>query len=198
MGLKQLAVASRDRFLLPAEMPKFYAALDEAPQPHRDLFRLLLLTGVRISNMLAARFDQFDLENGIWSVPGSEHKNKKSHAVALSPEAVAIVRRRVVEAHGSPWLWPSATTQSGHLPNVRHEWQALCKRAGVEGLWRHDIRRTVGAWLSIGGANMQVIGKQLGHSTIHATQVYARLTLDPVRQAMAGVQSAMDKAGKLE
>lgn len=196
IGISQYQINARERFLQPEEMPRFLAALDATVQPHQDVFRLLLFTGVRLGNMLAAQFDQFDLEHGIWSVPGSQHKNRKPHALPLLPEAVAIVQRRRAEVpKGNPWLWPSDTTNSGHLTHVRNVWDDLLDRAGIADLRRHDVRRTVGAWLSIGGANMQVVGKALGHSTIHATQVYARLTLDPVRNALAGAIGSMQVAG---
>ena len=44
----------------------------------------------------------------------------------------------------------------------------------------HDIRRTFGSYQAITGASLQVIGKSLGHKSQYATQIYARLNLDPV------------------
>jgi len=70
------------------------AALDQTDEPYQDLFRMLLLTGVRIGNLLAARFDQFDLVMGVWHIPGSQHKNKAPHTVPLLAEAIEIVQRR--------------------------------------------------------------------------------------------------------
>lgn len=44
------------------------------------------------------------------------------------------------------------------------------------------------------GVIMNTIGKSLGHKSASATQVYARLTVDPVRNAM---QKATDKMMEL-
>ena len=42
----------------------------------------------------------------------------------------------------------------------------------------------MGSWEALTGASMLVIGKSLGHKSTSATQVYARLTNDPVRNSM--------------
>ena len=48
----------------------------------------------------------------------------------------------------------------------------------------HDLRRTVGSMLAQSGTSLLIIQKALGHSTPAATQVYARLGQDPVREAL--------------
>jgi len=63
----------------------------------------------------------------------------------------------------------------------------------------HDLRRTMGSWQARTGASMLVIGKGLGHKSQQATAIYARLDLDPVRQAMQTAASAMlEAAGEKE
>ena len=48
----------------------------------------------------------------------------------------------------------------------------------------------MGSWQAVSGASLQVIGKSLGHKSTIATQVYSRLTVDPIRDSM---QTATDK-----
>ncbi|WP_374759018.1 hypothetical protein [Dyadobacter chenwenxiniae] len=48
----------------------------------------------------------------------------------------------------------------------------------------HDLRRTLGSYQAINGTSMQIIGQSLGHKSQQATQVYSRLTLDPVRRSV--------------
>jgi integrase len=191
-GVQHFAIASRERFLLPNEV-------QASPEPFNRLWRLLLLTGVRLDNMLSARWDQFDLDAGLWQVPGSAHKNRQPHALPLLPDAVALLReqqqwlqqpmqRASLSKKALPFVFASATNKTGHMthPSIRREWLSLCERANVPGLWRHDLRRTVGSYMAMQGVGLPVIGKALGHRSVQATQVYARLALDPVRDAMAG------------
>lgn len=55
----------------------------------------------------------------------------------------------------------------------------------------HDIRRTFGSYQAITGASLQVIGKSLGHKSTAATQIYARLNLEPVRASVERATSVM-------
>jgi len=55
----------------------------------------------------------------------------------------------------------------------------------------HDIRRTFGSYQAITGASLTIIGKSLGHKCSQATQVYARLHLDPVRASVEKATAAM-------
>ena len=55
----------------------------------------------------------------------------------------------------------------------------------------HDLRRTFGSWQNRTGANLSTIGKSLGHKTLKATQIYTRLDMDPVRNAVSTGTSAM-------
>ncbi len=77
-------------------------------------------------------------------------------------------------------------------------WAAICERAKIEGVWIHDLRRTLGSWQAASGASLTVIGKSLGHKSVATTAVYARLALDPVRVSVNAATAAMAAAGKAE
>jgi integrase len=65
-----------------------------------------------------------------------------------------------------------------------------------EDLRIHDLRRTLASWQAATGASLSVIGASLGHKDVSTTQIYARLNVDPVRQAMQKATGAMlDAAG---
>jgi integrase len=59
----------------------------------------------------------------------------------------------------------------------------------------HDLRRTLGSWLASGGTSLPIIGKILNHKSPQATQIYARLMLGPVRDAMEEASIAFKAAG---
>ena len=56
--------------------------------------------------------------------------------------------------------------------------------AGIHDVRFHDLRRTVGSWLAGSGESLHLIGKVLNHRDVSTTAIYARLNLDPVRQAL--------------
>ena len=67
--------------------------------------------------------------------------------------------------------------------------KGILERTGIRDLRIHDLRRTLGSWQAAAGTSLPIIGKSLGHKSLAATQVYARLNLDPVR---ASVNRATD------
>lgn len=79
--------------------------------------------------------------------------------------------------------------------------QALAKEKKMElptGLMDvriHDLRRTLGSFQAAGGANQYIISKSLGHKSLQATAIYARLDLDPVRASVQAASSAIRRAG---
>jgi integrase len=62
----------------------------------------------------------------------------------------------------------------------------------------HDLRRSLGSWQAITGASLPIIGKSLGHKSPDATMIYARLSLDPVRQSVNTATAAMMEAGGMK
>lgn len=114
--------------------------------------------------------------------------------VPLVELAVAILQGRLETSTGSPWVFPGRS-KTGHLVEPKSAWKRICKRAGLEDVRIHDLRRTLGSWQVATGASLPVIGKTLGHTQPKTTQIYARLQLDPVRQAVEAATAAMLKVG---
>jgi integrase len=61
----------------------------------------------------------------------------------------------------------------------------------IRDLRPHDLRRTLGSWQAINNTSLAIIGKSLGHRTHQATAIYARLSIDPVRQSVGAATASM-------
>ncbi len=190
--IKTKVIASRERFLLPSEFPRFMAAVEQSPL--RDFFLLALYTGARRSNLQAMRWREINLDERTWTIPKT--KNGQPQTIALSPEAVEIISNRMAQAIVSAeYVFPGAG-HTGHLSEPKAAWRNVLAAAGVDNLRLHDLRRTLGSWQARQGASLSVIGKSLGHKSQQATAIYSRLDLDPVRASVEGAVSAMVEASK--
>ncbi len=188
-GVKKFKERSRERFLQPEELPRFFEALEA--EPNRDMcdyFMMLLLTGARRRNVGAMRWKDISLELACWTIP--ETKNGESYTVNLPQDAVNLLKNRE-HTKETGWVFPSATSKSGHLEEPKSAWKRLLKRAGIEDLRIHDLRRTLGSYQAISGASGFIIGKSLGHKSSAATEIYARLNSDPVRESVEKALSSM-------
>jgi integrase len=92
----------------------------------------------------------------------------------------------------------SATNATGALERARSAVKTLGEdpdAARIVGLRIHDLRRTLGSWQAVTGASLPIIGKTLAHENANTTAIYARLDLNPVKQAMEKAAAAMFAAG---
>jgi len=192
IGVTKFKEESRSRFLQADELPRFFAALAEEQNEHaRDYVLLSLLTGARKSNVLAMRWEQINLELGLWNIPKT--KNGSWHTVPLVQQAVEILKTRNL-AKQNEWVFPSKS-KSGHLADPKKPWQRILKSAGIQDLRIHDLRRSLGSWQASTGASLAIIGKTLAHRNVNTTAIYARLNIDPVRDSMNKATQAIWDAG---
>lgn len=182
---------SRERFVQPDEMARLLKAVEKERAVNWDLHDFVLLSlycGQRKGNLLAMRWEQIKMNavgDAEWDIPVT--KNGKSHKVPLLPEALIVLqdrKRRIdPDKKPSPWVFPSHS-KCGHIKDMKKSWKRLREAVKIDDVHIHDLRRTLGSFMAGANVSLPIIGKALGHRSIAATQVYARLQLDPVRQAM--------------
>lgn len=194
LGIRRFKEKSRDRFLQKEELPKFFEALEQLPNTTmRDYFKVLLFTGARRSNVLSMRWKDINFDQAEWFI--EETKNGTSQRVPLSEVVLEILKQRFSE-RSSNWVFPSTVKAVGHIKEPRKAWESILKTMGIDDLRIHDLRRTLGSWQAITGASLTVIGKSLNHKSVHTTQIYARMSLDPVRESMKKAQDEIIKHSK--
>ncbi|WP_170756106.1 tyrosine-type recombinase/integrase [Ruegeria lacuscaerulensis] len=181
VGIKKFREQSRDRFLQPDELPRFFEALANEPnEAARDFFMISLLTGARKSNTLAMMWNDINFQSATWRI--EETKNADPLTVHLPRQAVELLIERKLKSDG-PYVF-EGSGKSGHLADPKKAWSRILKEAGIENLRIHDLRRTLGSYQAATGANGYIIGKSLGHRSQQSTAIYARLNLDPVRESV--------------
>ncbi len=227
VGFKKFTEHKRKRWLTPEELPALATAIDAETNIYvRAALWLYLLTGVRKSELLQARWNDVDWDRGTLKL--ADTKSGEEQQAALSGAALAILQSiprldrnphilpgSLAERHlvniGRPWrrvreratiiLWSEhndptisglvkrLTGEDGQMPAVA-DVQAAASQQGIElpvgtlDVRLHDLRRTVGSWLSQHGADLNLVKDALRHASISTTLIYARLGADPAREAM--------------
>ena len=102
--------------ILPSRKKTNYARVDARELPEllrkievyqgssvtRTAIKLMALTFVRTSELIGARWDEFDLEAGRWDIPAERMKMKTPHIVPLSNQAVELLRTlHTLTGHGT-------------------------------------------------------------------------------------------------
>lgn len=184
---------SRERFLGADEIAKFMAEVEAEPsETVKDFIKLALFTGQRRSNVQAMKWEDINLELGVWTIP--QTKTGK-HTVPLTNEAIAVLRGREKSRGQCEYVLPGRHGY-GHLKDPMKQWRAILDRAGLKDLRIHDLRRTLGSWQAGTGSSLLTIGKALGHKRLETVAVYSRLELKTVRDSMQTATAAIADAAK--
>ena len=83
---------ARERVLSNVELGALYNVAAGLSEPWDVLLRLLILTGQRRGEVAGPRWEELDLDTGIWLLPGARTKNRHPHVVPLSAEAKTLLR----------------------------------------------------------------------------------------------------------
>ena len=194
-GIQRFEEDSRERFLGAEELPQFFTALEKlrvTSPTAADALELCIWTGARKGNVVSMVWDELNLEQLVWIIPGAKHKNGKPVNVPLVPQAVAIIERRKAVTKGQ-FVFPGRR-HGKHITDLTKPWKSLLDDACLKDVRMHDLRRTAGSWMAATGASLPIVGKALGHTSTAATQIYARLALDPVRTAVLKATEAIQDA----
>lgn len=192
-GIAKFPEYERDRFLDGPELKRFFTALkDEPNETIRDCIVTALLTGARRANVQSMRWADVNLDRGIWQIPGQVSKSKRAMVTFLPEQVVDRLRARRKADPDSEYVFPG-DGMTGHLVEVKNAWKRITKAAGLTDAKFHDLRRSLASWMTLGGANVQVVGAALGHRTLSTTLRYARLQQDTVRQAVNVAADSMLK-----
>jgi integrase len=178
----------RQRVLKDDELVAFWKATGRIGYPWRDMFRLLLLTGTRRSEVAGARWSEFELDKGHWTIPPERFKSDVSHLVPLSRDAQALIAalpRFKRGDHLFSFTFGETPALILHSAKVRIDalmlryLRALARQRGDDPAqvtlapWVvHDLRRTVRTQLSKLKIDYTVRELCIGHSLKGLDRVY--------------------------
>jgi integrase len=172
-------VRPRTRVMLDSEENPVLIAL---PQPARDMVLLFLETALRVNELRLLRHDQVDLEQGIVEFEPEEHKSGTFAGIALTPDAIDIIKRQPV-VEGSPYVFN--VNGRGVTENWwRGRWEKAREIAGLPDLQARDLRRTaLTRWRRRYG--LEAAQAQARHADRKTTErVYARSSVEIALEAV--------------
>lgn len=176
---------ARDRVLTKDETFAFWRATRRGHAPFDWIFRIMLLTGARESEVAGMAWAEVDLESATWTLPAARSKNGRENVVPLPGEAVAILqqawKQRCQKLKPGPLVFPSRDSEerppSGFSKakarldrRMLRTLKALARKRGgdpeevVLPPWRlHDLRRTAASGMAELGIAVHVVERLLNH-----------------------------------
>jgi integrase len=160
--------SSGGRILSDDELFALWRAAGRLPYPHGPVYRLLLLTALRLNEAADASWLEFDRQNKRWTIPAARMKGKngkaRPHVVPLTDDIMGVlaVLPRFKKGpylfsttFGEKPVWISAKVKKRLDQRMLRTLRALARRRNEDAFkvnlqpWtNHDIRRTVRSGLS--------------------------------------------------
>jgi integrase len=174
--------------------------LELLPEPCKSVVWLLVLTGLRIGELLALRWQDVDLAAGVLCVrrtvyeghfdePKTRHSNRR---VPLGPKGVAVLLAHEPEATDPDALVFGSTRGTPlcrrNLSN--RQLAPACKALGLEGIRWHCLRHCNATLLDSVGTPLGTVQAILGHSSSEITRdVYLHSLPAGAREAVEKVEA---------
>jgi integrase len=179
------------------------------------LYRLMLATGLRRGEALALRWDDVDLTENALRVRGTlsrtsngleitEPKTERSRRTVPLPraavEALKAHRKRQAAdqlAAGRAWqpcglVFATEVGTALEPRNVLRRFDALARKAGLEGVHLHTLRHSAASFLLAAGTHTKVVQEHLGHSSYAITaDIYSHVAPAQAREAADKLDAAL-------
>ena len=131
----------RETVIRTSDLPGFYKAVTELPNPiHRDYLLLLLFTGLRRNEAAALRWDEVDFDERLIRLPKDRTKSGRRLDLPMSAFVYDLLKSRSEIGRSGLFVFPS-NSRSGHLEEPRFALDEIEKQTGIK-CTIHDLRRT--------------------------------------------------------
>jgi len=184
------------------------ALIEKLAEPSRSIAALLAMTGLRIVELLALRWQDVDLINGFLAVNQSvyeghfdEPKSRRSkRRVPLGPNSVEIlcsIPRK--DANPSALIFAARNGSPLSRRNLlNRQLRPACKALGLTGVNWHWLRHANATLLDSVGAPLGTVQALLGHSSSELTRdTYIESIPADARKAVEGVETLLGTRGSL-
>ncbi len=152
------------------EIPEFLQTLEKNqarlfPRTQRAI-KILMLTFVRTNELINATWDEFDLKNATWEIPGWRMKMRNPHIVPLSKQVIELLKEQKEEVGhlNTSWVFPSQVRFKDPMSNNtilfaigRMGYKGRMTGHGFRALAMSNIKEKL-------GYRHEVVDRQLAHA----------------------------------
>jgi integrase len=193
-------VSKRTRVPTVLTNQQFHAVLERLHDPQRTMVMIALCTGLRVSEILALQWGDFDFEQATIRVTravvnGRVNDVKTEYSadcLPLDSALASMLDSWHKRSHPSPeeWVFANPTTlKPYHASSIRKRYfQCIAQKLGMNHLAWHTFRHTYRSWLDATGAPIGVQQKLMRHAQVSTTMnIYGNALMESKRSANSKV-----------
>jgi integrase len=170
---------ARDRNLSREEITALFFEMASAKGFGRDNYltvKLLLMLGVRKSELIKGLKSEFNLDGAVWALVRRRTKTKAAIDIPLPTQAIEALQELFIRSADSDNLLPSRSAQHKKLPHISEATlnKALEKITLIDHFTIHDLRRTAKTKLQEMGVDEFISERCLNHAIRGVAGTYGR------------------------
>jgi site-specific recombinase XerD len=158
-----------------------------------DIGRLMILQGPRPGEVMCARCEHVNLEQGTWHIPLSKSKAGK-RTLRLTAEAASILAARIASAPKSGWLFEGKKAGT-HLLDIENAHTAILNQTGLAFVL-YDLRHSFATRFYQATKDVVALKEVLGHSNLRTIMKYVHVSQDHVNTAMKIFEATLPQMPK--
>jgi integrase len=179
--IKRYKTSKKERYLSRDELRRLGTTLDDWEANGKIniyaafAIRLLIVTGARFKEILTLQWCNIHWEHRVLQLPDSKTGFKY---IFLNDYALAILRS-IPRLTKNPYVI-AGKKEGRHFVGLTKCWYGLRAAADLNDVRIHDLRHSFASFaITLGGSNIPVLGRVLGHSNPETTARYTHIAKDP-------------------
>ncbi len=182
--------SGRITYLSKDQISRLLDAARASDNPQVYPYTLVALgTSMRRMEVLSIRIEHIDLDRRQIYIP---HAKAGARVQPITGSVADFLRRYIAESLpcDAEWLYPSATSKSGHTTAIEKPFRAAVVAAGLDPkeVVRHTLRHTAITHLVQSGVDLPTVKRVSGHKTLAMVDRYTHQDSDHLRAAMDRLQ----------
>jgi integrase len=165
---------------------RLFEASEEALRP---VILTAFDTGMRKREVLDLRWEQVDLKRGVIRLAPQDTKAEDARVVVLTARVLAMLE---AQPRGLPSTPVFRNPDTGEpWQDIRKPFSRACKKAKLDGLWFHDLRRSFVTKARRTGIAESVVMRMSGHKTRAVFDRYNIVSEDDLREAVRRLDQSL-------
>lgn len=185
-----MLILERDiHFLSVAETTMLISSITDVK--HKSIILLMLDAGLRVSECITLRFNNFDFKNKLLSVISLKKRNKitQIRQVPISKRlflTLAEYIKTLKNINPSTYIFPSPNDPEKHLTRdaVNKYLKRLSNKININNLHPHTLRHSFATNLICNDIPLHEVADLLGHEKLDTTRIYTHIPSERLRHSM--------------
>jgi integrase len=168
--------------------------LKHANQHMQSIIIAALETGCRLGELLSMQWSQVKWRDGVIVLPAAKTKVNEARSIPMTQRLKAVLETRRTDPTGQefgPDAYVFGNEVGEQARSIRTAWENCRRRAKVEGLHFHDLRREFASrLLESPGVALHDVAQWVGHANVLTTTRYLAVTATRLRRTLDSFESS--------